>query len=84
MELLPGVYGILPANFWSSFAHLVFFISTCMDALRRAKSERGGHRGIVTKTITELDILLANPADPNDLAATTKQLESLNVYKMKL
>ena len=55
-----------------------------MDALRRAKSERGGHRGIVTKTITELDILLANPADPNDLAASTKQLKSLNVYKMKL
>ena len=55
-----------------------------MDALRRAKYERRGHRGIVTKTITELDILLANPADPNDLAATTKQLKSLNVYKMKL
>ena len=39
---------------------------------------------IVTKTNTELDILLANPADPNNLMATTKQLKSLNVYTMKL
>ena len=65
-----------------------FLFRLAMDALRRAKSERGGHRGIVTKAITELDrdrdILLANPADPNDLAATTKQLKSLNVFKMKL
>ena len=55
-----------------------------MDALRRAKSERGGHRGIVTKTIAKLEVLLANPADPNDPEATTEQLKSINVCKMKL
>ena len=55
-----------------------------MEPLRRAKSERGGHRGIVTKTIAELEVLLANPADPNDLEATTKQLQSLKVCKTKL
>ena len=55
-----------------------------MDALRRAKPERGGHRGIVTKTIAKLEVLLANPADPTDPEATTEQLKSINVCKMKL
>ena len=55
-----------------------------MEPLRRAKSERGGHRGIVTKTIAEIDVLLANPADPNDPEALTKQLKSINVCKTKL
>ena len=61
-----------------------FLFRLTMDALRRAKSERGGHRGIVTKTIRELEVLLVNPADPHDLAAANKQLQTLNVCRMKL
>ena len=58
-----------------------FLFRLDMEPLRHAKSERGGHLGIVAKTIAELEVLLANPADPNDLEATTKQLQSLKVCK---
>ena len=45
-----------------------------MDALARAKAERAGHRGIVTKAINDVNQYIGNPADLQDIATVTEQL----------
>ena len=55
-----------------------------MDALARAKAERAGHRGIVTKAIQDLNQHTGNPADLQDIAAVTEQLRALDLCKNRL
>ena len=55
-----------------------------MDALARAKAERAGHRGIVTKAINDVNQHIGNPADLQDIAAVTEQLRALDLCKTRL
>ena len=55
-----------------------------MDALARAKAERAGHCGIVTKAIQDLNQHTGNPADLQDIAAVTEQLRALDLCKNRL
>ena len=55
-----------------------------MDSLARAKAERAGHRGIVTKAINHVNQHIGNPADLQDSAAVTEQLRALDLCKTRL
>ena len=55
-----------------------------MDALKRAKSERAGHRGIVTKVFKEVQAFVANPVDSDDVQAVSQRLRDLQLCAQKL
>ena len=55
-----------------------------MDALKRAKSERAGHRGIVTKVFKEVQAFVANPVDSDNVQAVSQRLRDLQLCAQKL